>query len=796
MKKSRFVFLLVVFSLFFELSTFAQPAFPGAEGYGAASVGGRGGVVIKVTNLNDSGTGSLRAACEATGARTVVFTVSGTIVTNGIAITNPFITIAGQTAPGGGICLKLSTTPSGAAEYDCMAIMTHDVIVRNIRFRAGTGSGIPGQPATYTASSQVDAFGCYNSSNVIIDHCSMSWGTDGSFDMWFSNSYITVQNCIISETLNNSTHSTGPHSYGFLLGSDDPGAGCVNYLSIHHNLISNNDERSPRVEGNQFLQVTNNVIYNWGVATSIISTGQSLTKTQTAKADYVSNYYKAGPNKVSGVDYGVNIGSTSGAKVYVSGNISPSRTLLTNPEWNFVSGSATSFQVTTPWCTSITYPVTVTAYPTFVSPTLANVGATIPRDVVDTRIVNDAINGTGTLIDNPMQVGGWPILASGTAPADTDNDGMSDSWETAHGLNPNNAADLNGTSVSAPYTNLEAYLNSLFNTTNIPVTGITVNPATTSISAGSTKQLTATIAPSNATNTTVAWTSNTPSVATVNSTTGLVTAVTTGTATITGTTTDGGFTNNCVVTVTAATAGNMLQNPSFESALTVGWTENWGNSVQNTTTTYIRTGTKSLKVGVGSGGMAQWITTGNFTIGGTYTLSAWCGLSKSSTVQTYIGVDFYNSAGTQLTEIDGSMITNFGSLAQKTLTFTVPANTNYFRVFIYYTGKSGTYVYADDFGLTPGTVALKSAETAPEIIVQKPENLVSIYPNPSSGLVTVNVGNSNESVIKVYSVTGKLLLQQKTCNNTETIDLSSFKGLLLMKIENDHQEYIRKIIIK
>ena len=471
MKKILRLIGLFFLALGFAGAILAQvPAFPGAEGYGAESIGGRGGRVIEVTNLNDAGTGSLRAACEATGARTVVFKVGGTIVTAGIAIKNPYITIAGQTAPGGGICLKLSTTPSGTAEYDCMAIMTHDVIVRDIRFRAGTGSGIPGQPATYSSSSECDAFGCYRSSKVMIDHCSMSWGTDGTFDMWFLNDHITVQNCIISETLNHSTHRKGGHSYGFLLGSDDVGAGSVNYLSIHHNLIADHDERNPRVEGNQYLHVVNNIIYNWGVATSVITTGQSLTGVQTALADYISNYYKEGPNKAIGADIGVEIGSSSGAKVYVSGNISPSRPALANPEWNFVSGSS-SFRSFIPLCTGITYPVTVSQYSqNFVDSLFNTVGAIIPnRDVVDTRVVNDAINNTGAIIDDPGQVGGYPVLAGGTAPSDTDHDGMPDSWETAHGLNPNNPTDGILDFNNDGYTNVEKYINSLF---PVIVTGV------------------------------------------------------------------------------------------------------------------------------------------------------------------------------------------------------------------------------------------------------------------------------------------------------------------------------------
>jgi len=218
------------------------PAFPGAEGFGAQTPGGRGGKVIPVVNLNDSGPGSLRAACEAEGARIVIFRVAGIIdLKKNIKVTEPFLTLAAQTAPGDGICLR------GFA----LEIRTHDVIVRYLRSRPGAGSG-----------KEVDAMDVGSGAHdVVIDHCSATWAVDENLSPSGSISNVTVQWCLIAEGLNHSIHHKGAHGYGSLVRA-------VGGLSLHHNLWAHNNARNPRLGENYHqppyptFDVRNNVIYN------------------------------------------------------------------------------------------------------------------------------------------------------------------------------------------------------------------------------------------------------------------------------------------------------------------------------------------------------------------------------------------------------------------------------------------------------------------------------------------------------------------------------------------------------
>jgi pectate lyase len=249
-------------------------AFPGAEGFGARSVGGRGGVVIEVTNLDDSGSGSLRAAIEATGPRTVVFRVGGTIeVFTGLDIENPYITIAGQTAPGDGI--QIRNHPSNTAP--ALQVETHDVVLRYLRLRPGPSlrRTTSLDPLTITR----DAY------NVIVDHCSLSWGTDEGFQTWYSVHDITIQWSIISEALHCSTHEEGCHSTGMILGDQNT------RVSVHHNLLAHNDRRNPRVRGGD-MDVVNNVIYNVGATSAKLDDKDHLAG---MRCNFVGNYFKWGP---------------------------------------------------------------------------------------------------------------------------------------------------------------------------------------------------------------------------------------------------------------------------------------------------------------------------------------------------------------------------------------------------------------------------------------------------------------------------------------------------------------------
>jgi pectate lyase len=422
-------------SLFLPVYLLAQlAAFPGAEGFGSFATGGRGGRVIEVTNTNDSGPGSLRAACEAKGSRTVVFRVSGTIdLKTPIEITEPYLTIAGQTAPGDGICLKRSQ----------FEVYTHNVIVRFLRSRPGNISG-----------QEMDAMGIgRNAHNVIFDHCSATWSVDECLSPTGSISNITVQWCLIGEALNKSVHHKGAHGYGSLVRA-------VGGVTLHHNLWVNNIARNPRL-GDCYgrgtwptFDVRNNVIYNWGAVCSGMA-GDHFN------ANYVGNYLRPGPN--SSKKAPIVLTDTAQLNYYVQGNIVEGKPeYVKYPLSMFrTAGGAGKIGVTIVNKPFAVVPVHTTSAEKAYNEILIKVGAVFPaRDSADTRIIREVISNTGRIIDSQNDVGGWPMLNSLPAPVDSDHDGIPDEWETAHGLNPNDPEDANKKN-NYGYTILEVYLNSL-----------------------------------------------------------------------------------------------------------------------------------------------------------------------------------------------------------------------------------------------------------------------------------------------------------------------------------------------
>jgi pectate lyase len=421
------------------------PAFPGAEGFGANSVGGRGGRVIEVTNLNDNGSGTLRAAIEAFGSRIVVFRVAGTIeLETALEIANPYITIAGQTAPGQGIMLK--NQPSNT---DCsLVVSTHDVIIRYIRVR-------PGPPA--------ESSGCGNAivvvgEDVIVDHSSFSWAIDQVASTWFDAHDITFQWSIIAEGLHCSNHEKGCHSTGMLIGSE----GSRN-ISIHHTLFAHNHERNPYIKTGGLVDIVNNVIYNsWGTASVVGNEyGEVLV-------NFIGNYLKQGNDSLLEKDLvaGENV-TRFDIEIYVQDNITPHRPSPEMEEWPTVKPDSRRWIVPRIHVTPL---VTTTSAFVAYSQVLAQAGATISldgwgrrlwiRDPVDERIVEDVRNGTGRIIDDPSEVGGWPELAGGDAPKDMDHDGMPDAWETRHGFDDIDPSDGPVDADGDGYTNVEEYLNS------------------------------------------------------------------------------------------------------------------------------------------------------------------------------------------------------------------------------------------------------------------------------------------------------------------------------------------------
>lgn len=438
-------------------------AFPTAEGYGKYTVGGRGGKVYEVTNLNDSGEGSLRAAVEAEGPRTVVFRVSGTIdLKRALSIKNPYITIAGQTAPGDGICIKRYPLNIGADE----------VIIRYIRVRLGNETG-----------NDTDAISCRYRKNIILDHVSASWSIDETMSVYHCEN-VTIQWCMITESLFNSNHVKGSHGFGGIWGS--------NNSSYHHNLIAHHSSRNVRwASGGGNNDYRNNVLYNWGYNSSYGGEKQQVgnPKFSSFKINFVSNYYKPGPATLAGeVSYRIVNPSYRGENDYgmwyVANNVVEGNEKVSADNWNGGvqpkggEKMLKKFRLDAPWNSmKINEQSPEEAY----KAVLANAGCTLPkRDVIDNRIIDEVRNGYATyegasykklkkvkdaskktgIIDSQEDVGGWPLLKSAPAPADSDHDGMPDEWEKKNGLNPNDPADGNTVNEDG-YTNLEKYLNSL-----------------------------------------------------------------------------------------------------------------------------------------------------------------------------------------------------------------------------------------------------------------------------------------------------------------------------------------------
>jgi len=470
----------------------AVKAFPTAEGFGANAVGGRGGRVIEVTNLNDAGPGSLRDCAEATGARICVFRVSGTIaLSSPIRISGDaasYLTIAGQTSPGG-IQLK----------GDGLQVQrdAHDVIVRHLRFRPGTH--LPQLEDTNGFIAYGNGGHVYN---VIVDHCSSEWSDDQNGPdaiNWVTN--YTVQWCLIAEGTTEG-NVKGFHSTGLM--ADRKGWPELT-VSIHHNLIAHNDSRNPLISSVDIADVRNNIVYNWGNGRAL-QWGNSAEQDQygygSAFGNFVNNHYIAGPNSYLKYFFLSNGGpirrdgslaERGGTKIYTEGNWGPNcpRGCADDwrngfyDDWDYAEVSPSQYRALTPYPVP---PVTTDATSELMTKILPTVGASKSRrDSVDARIVNDVYNRTGDLWS--VGAGGpWPDLAAGAPqpPADTDRDGMPDSWETAHGLNPANASDGSQTA-SNGYTNVENYLNELAGDPIpgvIPPTAITLTASPTAVQPG------------------------------------------------------------------------------------------------------------------------------------------------------------------------------------------------------------------------------------------------------------------------------------------------------------------------
>ena len=439
-------------------------AFPGAEGFGKFTTGGRGGAVFIVSNLNDDGEGSLRKAVNAKVPRTVVFSVSGTIHLESRLFIRSNITIAGQTAPGGGICI---------ADYP-VSLSGDNIIIRYLRFRMGDRYQNKGQVDGAGAD---DAFGGAGRKNIIIDHCSMSWSTDEVCSVYKGDS-TTLQWNIISEPLNYSYHfETGDkdfenHGYGGIWGGT--------HFTAHHNLIAHCNSRTPRFNGvrlgetEELVDFRNNVLYNWG--------HNNVYGGENGHYNIQNNYYKYGPETKDAVKFRIvnptkskdsanPFGQFYAAENYVDGSpeVSKNNSLGIQPDKKSTDSEKQQAFASKPF---EVLPIPEQSAKDAYMEVLKYAGASLPlRDTLDARIVNDITNRTGRFIDvqggyshgteYEKTVNAWPNLKEGTAPADTDKDGMPDAWEISNKLNPNDAKDAVAFGLHKYFTNIEMYINSL-----------------------------------------------------------------------------------------------------------------------------------------------------------------------------------------------------------------------------------------------------------------------------------------------------------------------------------------------
>jgi len=420
-----------------------KDAFAGAEGFGRYTTGGRGGKILFVTNLNDDNNqGSLRWAINQTGTRTIVFRVSGTILlTSPLEITNGNLTIAGQSAPGDGICLAKNNV--------VLKDNLQNVIIRYIRFRNAKGTG------------EYDAIWGRNCSNIILDHCSFSWGND-EVASFYDNTNFTMQWCIISESFYSSTHPKGNHGYGGIWG----GYGA----SFHHNLIAHHTSRNPRFCGARYhietrdqeiVDFRNNVIYNWG--------DNSIYGGEYGQQNMVNNYFKSGPaTQLSKKNRIVEI-TDADSKWYISGNYVNGFQSITADNWSGgVQGASSGTSVRAYTAFGEANIQTQTSEEAF-DAVLNRAGSSFVRDAIDTRLTNEVKNATTTyqgiygpgIIDSELDTEGFPELKTYNELNDFDFDGMPDEWELQNGLDPKNNNDHKDFKLNTNYTNIEVYLNNL-----------------------------------------------------------------------------------------------------------------------------------------------------------------------------------------------------------------------------------------------------------------------------------------------------------------------------------------------
>ncbi|WP_426478944.1 pectate lyase family protein [Chryseobacterium sp. CBSDS_008] len=435
-------------------------SFPGAEGFGRFTTGGRGGKVYYVTSLKDDHSeGTLRFALNQKGPRYIVFKTGGTIyLQSPLQIKEGDVTIAGQTAPGDGITI---------ANYETF-VAADNVIIRFLRFRMGDQKKFEG-----------DALGARFIKNLMVDHCSMSWSTDETVSI-YANEKTTLQWCIIAESLRNSVHHKGAHGYGGIAGGK--------YASFHHNIYAHHDSRNPRLgeyAGSKsaltdLTDFRNNLIYNWG--------HNSLYGGEGMNVNIVNNYYKPGPATLTGkrivaIDKNENPKAeifNIWGKYYINGNVIQGNPEITKDNWtkgvfdqmktsyNLTEKDKNSIKISRPH--DIGNNIKTHSAQEAYSKVVKSGGASLVRDAVDLHVIKDIENGNFTytgskgskngIIDSQNNTGGFPLLKQGEPSPDSDHDGMPDEWEIKYHLNPK-TADANGRDLDRNYDNIEMYMNDI-----------------------------------------------------------------------------------------------------------------------------------------------------------------------------------------------------------------------------------------------------------------------------------------------------------------------------------------------
>jgi len=465
------------------------PVFPGAQGFGTTTVGGRHGVVCLVNSLADSGKGTLRSCLEMNLPRSIVFQVGGTIkLEKEIVIKHPFVSVYGQTAPGDGVLVRVSQDSVTAP----LRITTHDVLIQHLRIRAGSSVN----PSCCRDSLSIGNSEPNQVYNVVIDHNSISWGVDENADTWYDVNNITFSHNIFSEGLfDNKSNDKGPTSRGLLIGSRDSHS-----ISIHHNLFAHNHQRNPYIAADGIVDITNNLIYHWLSRAAVQDNRYEGLKVNWVKNKFISrtnnHYLKAFKNKLNSAtsfkydilkskledDQVSSIGwgdilitfEEHEPQIYFEGNIGHNRRKKSEPDWKIANtdfnepySPELGFHVEQRFPAPEITEVSANSLEDLISP---HVGASLPsRDTVDQRIITqlrdktglvvDCVTplGSGTRLECALNAGGWPEMVNAVSETDSDRDGVPDSKEIEFGTNPK-VYDSNLDNNKNGYTNLEEWV--------------------------------------------------------------------------------------------------------------------------------------------------------------------------------------------------------------------------------------------------------------------------------------------------------------------------------------------------